>query len=341
MKGKRLLALLLAAVLAAGVLTACGGPGASAGVKLNTGTIEQMLETEGVTAAVAADGELSAAVDEVAASLAQCTLEEIGRLDVKSMVAQKAGVRPLVCEVYGDSYWISTPLGYTSRRERTAAGLIDDLRCASMKCKKFLALVMSAVLSVSMLTACGGGGGGVKDTLSTTQVENLVETAGSDAVIDHNSTMNNIVREAAKDLANGSSQSSVRSTITNKMGWGIVSQIQNFISQFMGSLGILTPNGISMGLVQIVRSDQLEASLSNGGIASHLGAYKDKVTEMKPINTAEKFMATLILAADGTVGQTMNGGENGVGLSYSVSGYEVEDPNGIDYWVFAIEVTMS
>ena len=210
-----------------------------------------------------------------------------------------------------------------------------------MKCKKFLALVMSAVLSVSMLTACGGGGGGVKDTLSTTQVENLVETAGSDAVIDHNSTMSNIVREAAKDLANGSSQSSVRSTITNKMGWGIVSQIQNFISQFMGSLGILTPNGISMGLVQIVRSDQLEASLSNGGIASHLGAYKDKVTEMKPINTAEKFMATLILAADGTVGQTMNGGENGVGLSYSVSGYEVEDPNGIDYWVFAIEVTMS
>ena len=40
MKGKKLLALLLAAVLAAGVLTACGGPGTSAGVKLNTGTIE-------------------------------------------------------------------------------------------------------------------------------------------------------------------------------------------------------------------------------------------------------------------------------------------------------------
>ena len=131
MKGKKLLALLLAAVLAAGVLTACGGPGTSAGVKLNTGTIEQMLETEGVTAAVAADGELSAAVDEVAASLAQCTLEEIGRLDVKSMVARRAGAEPLVCEVYGDSYWISTPLGYTSRRERTAAGLIDDLGAGS------------------------------------------------------------------------------------------------------------------------------------------------------------------------------------------------------------------
>lgn len=127
MKGKRLLALLLAAVLAAGVLTACGGPGTSAGVTLNTDTIEQMLEKEGVKAAVTADDELSEAVDEVAASLALCTLDEIGRLDVKGMVARKAGAEPLVCEVYGDSYWISTPLGYASRREQTAAGLIDDL----------------------------------------------------------------------------------------------------------------------------------------------------------------------------------------------------------------------
>ena len=87
-----------------------------------------------------------------------------------------------------------------------------------MKGKKLLALVMAAVLSVSMLTACGGGSG-VKDTLSTTQVESLVEAAGSDAVISHNSTMNNIVRAAAQDLANGSSQSTVRTTIPNKMGW--------------------------------------------------------------------------------------------------------------------------
>lgn len=207
-----------------------------------------------------------------------------------------------------------------------------------MKCKKLLALVMAAVLSVSMLTACGGGSG-VKDTLSTTQVESLVEAAGSDAVISHNSTMNNIVRAAAQDLANGSSQRTVRNTITNKMGWGIVSQVQNFISQFLVSLGILTPN-VSTGLVQIVQADQLEASLSSGGVASKLGAYKDKVAEMRPINTAEKFMATLVLASDGTLGQAING-ENGLGMTYSVSGYEVEDPNGVDYWVFAIEVTLS
>ena len=207
-----------------------------------------------------------------------------------------------------------------------------------MKCKKLLALVMAAVLSVSMLTACGGGSG-VKDTLSTTQVESLVEAAGSDAVIRHNSTMNNTVRAAAKDLANGSSQTTVRNTIVKNMGWGIVNQVQSAISQFLGSLGILLPSNVSTGLVQIVQSDQLEDSLSKGGVASWYGEYKEEITSMKPINTAEKFMATLVLASDGTIGQTMNG-ENGVGITYCVSGYEVEDPNGIDYWVFAIEITM-
>lgn len=208
-----------------------------------------------------------------------------------------------------------------------------------MKFKKVLALALSAMMAMSVLAGCGGGGGGVKDSLSTTQVENLVEAAGSDAVIRHNSTMNNTVRAAAKDLANGSSQTTVRNTIVKNMRWGIVNQVQNAIGQFLGSLGILLPSNVSTGLVQIIPSNQLDESMSKGGIASWGGAYKDEIASMKPINTAEKFMATLVLASDGTIGQTMNG-ENGVGITYCVSGYEVEDPNGIDYWVFAIEITM-
>ena len=208
-----------------------------------------------------------------------------------------------------------------------------------MKFKKVLALALSAMMAMSVLAGCGGGGGSVKDSLSTTQVENLVEAAGSDAVIRHNSTMNNTVRAAAKDLANGSSQTTVRNTIVKNMGWGIVNQVQNAIGQFLGSLGILLPSNVSTGLVQIIPSNQLDESMSKGGIASWGGAYKDEIASMKPINTAEKFMATLVLASDGTIGQTMKG-ENGVGITYCVSGYEVEDPNGIDYWVFAIEITM-
>ena len=104
-----------------------GGPGSSAGVTLNASKIESLLEEQGVTAEVTADGDLSGAVAEVAAALAAYTFDQIEGLDVAEMVAQKAGVAPLVCEVYGDSYWVSTPLGYGSRREVTAAGLLDDL----------------------------------------------------------------------------------------------------------------------------------------------------------------------------------------------------------------------
>ena len=43
-----------------------------------------------------------------------------------------------------------------------------------MKCKKLLALVMAAVLSVSMLTACGGGSG-VSGSLSTSEITALLK----------------------------------------------------------------------------------------------------------------------------------------------------------------------
>ena len=46
-----------------------------------------------------------------------------------------------------------------------------------MKCKKLLALVMAAGLSVSMLTACGGGSG-VKNTVRSKGGEKEVEGGG-------------------------------------------------------------------------------------------------------------------------------------------------------------------
>ena len=128
MKGKKILTLILAVVLAAGMLTACVNvPGSSAGVRLDTSTIEQMLENQGVTATVTADAGLTEAVDTVAASLALYNLKELDSLDIGAMVARQAGVTPLSCEVYGDFYWVSTPLGYASRRERTASSLIGKL----------------------------------------------------------------------------------------------------------------------------------------------------------------------------------------------------------------------
>ena len=67
-----------------------------------------------------------------------------------------------------------------------------------MKCKKFLALVMSAVLSVSMLTACGGGSSGVSGSVSNSQVNSLL--ADAEIQVDTNSSLNVAVRNAAKKV---------------------------------------------------------------------------------------------------------------------------------------------
>ena len=208
-----------------------------------------------------------------------------------------------------------------------------------MKCKKFLALVMTAVLSVSMLTACGGGGG-IKDTLSDSKVESQLKEVGVEIQLSDDSHMNNIVRAAAKDLAGGSSQGSVRSKIMNEMDWDAVSQLKNAWNQLLGSLGILTPS-VSAGLVQIVNSEELAANRGAGGVLSLVGTHKQKVTSMAPISTPEKYAAALILGVDGTVGMLSEATNDIVGVSYNVCGYEVEDPNGVEYWVFAAQITLA
>ena len=208
-----------------------------------------------------------------------------------------------------------------------------------MKCKKFLALVMSAVLSVSMLAGCGGGGG-VKDTLSTTRVENQLEAVNIDINLTPDSHMNNVVRAAAKKLAGGSSRSAVTNQIMNEMDWDAASQLKNVWDQILGSLGILTPS-VSAGLVQIVSSDQLAANQGAGGLLSMVGKHRQEVTKMAPISTPEKFAAALLLGVDGTVGMISDATNDIVGVSYNVCGYEVEDPNGNDYWVFAAQITIA
>ena len=57
-----------------------------------------------------------------------------------------------------------------------------------------------------------------------------------------------------------------------------------------------------------------------------LGANRSKVTAMAPINTPEKFAATVVLAVDGAVGQISSATNNMVGVSYNVAGHKVRTP---------------
>ena len=75
-----------------------------------------------------ADDALSDAVEEAAGALAARTFEEVDAMDVKGLVAQKAGVVPLVCEVSSDApYWGDSPLQYANRYQERAADLLDSL----------------------------------------------------------------------------------------------------------------------------------------------------------------------------------------------------------------------
>lgn len=208
-----------------------------------------------------------------------------------------------------------------------------------MKMKKFVALALAAVMAVSTLTACGGSSG-VSGSLSSNKVESQLKEVDVEIDLTIDSHMNNTVRSAAEELANGSSQSAVRNKIIKDMSWDPLSIIQNAWNQLLNGLGILTPKA-SFGLVQIVDAQQLETNQGAGGLASMVGAHRDKVAAMAPINTPEKYAAALVLAVDGTVGQFSENENSRVNVSYNVSGYKVKDQNDKYYWIFAAQVTIA
>lgn len=209
-----------------------------------------------------------------------------------------------------------------------------------MKMKKFVALALAAVMAVSVLAGCGGGGSGVSGSLSSNKVESQLKEVDVEIDLTIDSHMNNTVRSAAEELANGSSQSAVRNKIIKDMSWDPLSIIQNAWNQLLNGLGILTPKA-SFGLVQIVDAQQLETNQGAGGLASMVGAHRDKVAAMAPINTPEKYAAALVLAVDGTVGQFSENENSRVNVSYNVSGYKVKDQNDKYYWIFAAQVTIA
>ena len=128
-KGKRWLALAMAAALAVSLLAACGGgPGSCAGVALNASKIERLLQARDVDAAVTTDEALSDAVAKIAGTLAAGDFDDIDAADVKTLVAQETGAAPLVCEIASDApYWGDSPLRYANRYQERAADLLDDL----------------------------------------------------------------------------------------------------------------------------------------------------------------------------------------------------------------------
>ena len=67
-----------------------------------------------------------------------------------------------------------------------------------MKMKKLLALVLSAVMAVTMLTACGGGGSG--NVLDLNKVNSIIEEQKIDAKAENSNVLNTAVRSMVENM---------------------------------------------------------------------------------------------------------------------------------------------
>ena len=207
-----------------------------------------------------------------------------------------------------------------------------------MKCKKFLALVMTAVLSVSMLAGCSGGGGGVSGSISTNQVNDLLEDVGSDIEVEVNSKLNNAVRAAAQNIAKTGSTGSANREVSNAMGWSIGNVFGDLIRNFLNG-GALLGSQTKYGMTYVVEESRLENNTGSSGLLGMISSNKDKINKLGQIDEPEEFAAALVLGVDGTVGQLDELSNGLIRFTYNVSGSKAKTEDGTVYWVFGAQVT--
>ena len=204
-----------------------------------------------------------------------------------------------------------------------------------MKIKKLLALALSAVMAVGVLTACGGGGSSVSGSLSNNEVNRLLKSVGSGSTVENDTKLNNAVRSAASEITSSGSTSSVQSTISSNMKWSISSNISNAIKNFISSGGLM---GIDMsyGSTYVIEENQLKTNTSAGGIWSSV----DNISSLEPINTPEKFAAAMVLVEESKNGWISSATNNVVRFTYNVSASKAKTSDGTVYWVFAAQVNV-
>lgn len=204
-----------------------------------------------------------------------------------------------------------------------------------MKCKKFLALVMTAVLSVSMLTACGGGGG-VSGSLDLNEVDTLLESAGSDINVVKNNKLDSAVRDAAESIVSTGSTSSVDRIVSNAMDWSLTDFVGNAWNDFVNSGGVTGIN-LAYGRTYVIEESRLENN-TGAGILGAVNANSNIISQLKPINTPEKFAAAQVLIVDGSVGQLQDLTNDAISFSYNVSAKKAKIGDET-YWVIAAQIT--
>ncbi len=223
-----------------------------------------------------------------------------------------------------------------------------------MKLRKWIALALSAVMAVGMLTACGGGGTG--GSISISQVNKLVQSADSEITVQSSEKLDDEVQALADQMEE---KNALLSTIAmNYDLWDAM----DYPSVGLGN--------VTIGGVYVLSEDVIERGGDTASIATLLGLSTSNLASLGTIDTPEGVLAAAVLAIDGGldtyvdenlstyVGQTLqqylqgqasslisgilNSLVSGIDLeasSYAVSGarMKVNDQN---YWVLAVEVAV-
>lgn len=167
-----------------------------------------------------------------------------------------------------------------------------------MKGKKFAALILAVVMALTMLTACGGGGGSTSGDLDLAAVNEILEGAGSGVTVTKDNNLTTGVIAAAQGVAQG--------TVT-----GPASAVNTISKSLITSYRIVSAYATK-------ETDVLAGSISISGTQA-IGV----------LNTPEKIVAGKVMEKEATYGS---------GCVYSASAKRCVAPDGTVVWVIAVLV---
>lgn len=203
-----------------------------------------------------------------------------------------------------------------------------------MKMKKFVALALAAVMAVSVLAGCGGSSG-VSGSLNTSQVNNLLDKAGSDITVTAPSSFKSAVKSTAEELVKaGTVKNSAAATtkINTKMG--------------EPSFGLMFTSG-RFSMAYILSEREIEAGGQASSMAAMLGLSGTNFGNLGWVDTPEGVAAAIVLGIDGGIETYINrflnvlpGGAK-VDADYAVSASKMYDSNDVAYWLIGVEVSAS
>lgn len=199
-----------------------------------------------------------------------------------------------------------------------------------MKVKKWIALALTAVMAVGVMTGCSTGSAGNKSAMSVSKVNSALRKADSDVKAKTVSGLDEAAEKAADYMIS-------RGVLDANTLLGYIASERGYQS-----------DSSKYGTAFVVSEEELEAGISASraasAIASQVGLSADssKAEEIGTLDTAEKVAAAVILGVDGGLKQFVgNPFVNVNDITYAVSGRKVTLPNDAVYYLIVVEMSTS